>query len=199
MIRAVDKLGEAEYFLQCLKDTKGEAPGFRYCFAAFVTAANSISFVLAKDLRRHYGERFDYWWEKRRAEVPQEPFPFAAIRKVRNTLLKEGNLWPEIIMEFEVGALQRYIVSTRWDLSRGIEGMATYSVSFPEGQRPTIQIRPGATDQESEDRVMQFALVVLKDHMATLASELNAPLTSTNYRYVLGPGIPPFPRKLDNR
>jgi hypothetical protein len=96
MLRAKDKLEEAEFFLEKLKETSGKGREFRYYLSACVSASRSITWVLQKDLRSEYGSKFDDWWNEKKDAVPTSSISFEVIRDLRNVLQKQGNVVPAI-------------------------------------------------------------------------------------------------------
>jgi hypothetical protein len=91
VLRAEDKLKEANFFLKKLKTTKGKGEEFRYYLSALASATRSITLVLQADLRSEHGERFNEWWEQKKEDIPVVPISFETIRKLRNVLQKEGH------------------------------------------------------------------------------------------------------------
>jgi hypothetical protein len=102
MLRAKDKLEEAAYFLDQLRQTNGQQPAFRFLASAAITAARSIGLVLQADLRSGYVGQFDAWWEERRKQVPVSRLGFDFVREARNIILKEGNRILRPVMRAEV-------------------------------------------------------------------------------------------------
>jgi hypothetical protein len=100
MLRSEDRLGEAEFFLDKLRQTKGNGREFRYYLSALASAARSISLVLQSDLRSKQKYKFDEWWSKKKTEIPPQPFRFELIRDLRNKLQKQGSKVP-VVMKTE--------------------------------------------------------------------------------------------------
>lgn len=100
MLRSEDRLGEAEFFLDKLRQTKGHGREFRYYLSALTSAARSISLVLQSDLRSKQKHKFDEWWSKKKTEIPPQSFGFELIRGLRNKLQKQGSEVP-VVMKTE--------------------------------------------------------------------------------------------------
>jgi hypothetical protein len=62
--------------------------------SAFLSAIRSVGWVLQSDLRGRYRDRFDTWWEEKKACLPIATVPFSVIVQLRNQALKSGELLP---------------------------------------------------------------------------------------------------------
>ena len=80
MLRAEDRLAEADFFLGKVEESGGRGREFRYYFAALARATRSISLVLQADLRSAHASRFDSWWEEKKASLPPGPISFDGSR-----------------------------------------------------------------------------------------------------------------------
>ena len=89
MSRTMNKLAEAEFFLEKLQETEGKGKEFLFYLSACVNASRSITLILQKEFRSDYGDRFDIWWEEKKELLPTLPLPFEDIRDLRNRFEKE--------------------------------------------------------------------------------------------------------------
>lgn len=150
MLRALDRLEEAEFFLRKAEETGGKRPEFRYYFSALVSAARSITWVLQHDLRSKHGANFDSWWEARKAAIPASPIPFDVIAQLRNVLQKEGSRLPLEVYSAEVSGGPVDAIEIWHDPAQGREGVTMISLKPKPGAwryRFTIE---GESEEELE-------------------------------------------------
>lgn len=159
MLRATDRLKEAEFFLEKLKKTHGKGDEFRYYLSALVSAARSITLVLQKDLRSRHASEFDDWWNEKRQTIPTSPISFETIRNFRNTLQKEGYRVPAVIELINNDA----IFENATVLLDTITSDLTLKITIPKGRRPisTTKFLPGESVDEAVDRGIREILPIL--------------------------------------
>lgn len=83
---AREKLREARYFLDRMRETKTE-PEFKYNLSAFLSAARSVTFYLQKEYRGD--AEFEEWYSGVRDLMKESPL-FTAIVEARNHVQKES-------------------------------------------------------------------------------------------------------------
>ncbi len=109
-MRAIDKLKQTKYHLDNMiyfGENILSLPKFvdqvevinklRYEFSAYVTSSRSVTFVLQKDLRTKFTDRFDDWYNQQKKSLFTDD-KFNQFIKIRNMLEKEGNVIPHIIL-----------------------------------------------------------------------------------------------------
>ena len=79
------KVAEAAFFLDRIRETNGRHPEFGYFLSAFLSAVRSVGWVLQSDLRGQHRERFDKWWEDKKASLPTATVPFSVIVELPST------------------------------------------------------------------------------------------------------------------
>jgi len=85
-----DKVGEADYFLDCLKHADFRTNRqFGYHFSAFVSAARSTTFALQAVMSGYPG--FKEWYEPRQKKLKENPLA-RFFHDLRNHLLHVGSL-----------------------------------------------------------------------------------------------------------
>jgi len=129
MLRARDRLKEAEFFLQRLDGAAGTEPDSRYFFAALVSATRSVTLVLQSYLRPRFEDRFDAWWTVAASQIRPSPLDFATLRDTRNVLQKQGNRLPlvTVVETYDTGPV--VWLSATFDPSRGVEGLEQAEVA----------------------------------------------------------------------
>ncbi len=154
MLRAKDKLEEAEFFLEKLKETSGKGKEFSYYLSACASAMRSITLVLQTDLRSEHGSRFDDWWNEKKQTVPNSPISFEEIVNIRNVFQKKGSFLPaDFSLEINGQALGN--TQIRLDPTTK-EFSITYKV--PRNKIPSISRREGESDDEFINRMIEEAL-----------------------------------------
>ncbi len=164
MLRATDRLKEAEFFLEKLIETHGKEDEFRYYLSALVSAARSITLVLQKDLRSKHSPQFDDWWSEKKQTIPDSPISFETIRNLRNILQKEGYKIPRVIDLINRDA----IFENATVLFDTVTSDLTIKFKIPEGGGPvsTRNSLPGESEDEFVDRVVREIIpIVIRDAM----------------------------------
>lgn len=156
MLRAKDKLNEAEFFLSKIVETDGKPPEFQYYLSACVTACRSVPLILQKDLRAKFGTRFEDWWDQQKTTMPTETLSFEVIRDLRNIFLKEGNRLPliEYEMKFDNGIVDSVLL--KFDTSReqvGFQGMTINMHKNATTRKINVEVEENATEQEKRDAI----------------------------------------------
>jgi len=64
-----DKLNEASYFLEQMKNKQSDRDAFRYNLSAFLSAARSVTLVMQKEFDKALG--FEEWYEKKQEVMKQ--------------------------------------------------------------------------------------------------------------------------------
>ena len=164
MLRAIDKHREAAFFLERAIDAFYEEDlNWRYYFNALVAATRNISFVLQKDLRSHYGKRFDSWWGEQIQTVLSEA-NFGGIRDLRNILEKEGGPYPLQVLEVELENCIFKVVRVEIDLTRNKGDFKYTKLEFRNSQHELPGI-PGETPEQLEGRLREFARQLMRTGM----------------------------------
>jgi len=65
-----DKLSEANYFLERMKEHVMDGEAFRYNLSAFLTAFRSVTFIMRKEYNRISG--FEEWYRKKQIEMKKD-------------------------------------------------------------------------------------------------------------------------------
>jgi len=171
MLKAEDRLKEAEFFLEKLKTTNGKGKEFRYYLSALVSATRSITLVLQKDLRSEYGDVFDKWWEQKKGGILVSPVSFEDIRKLRNILQKEGHKLLHVYRAEDEH--EGVIIEKAVDLFN-LDDAGTLKISFSD--LPSLSRMTDETDEEFEERILeetkQFAFSKILS-VANRLTELN--------------------------
>lgn len=84
---ARQRLDEAEYFYERMKELKGE-PEFQYVLNAFLSAGRSVTFLLEKE--NEDSDEFNEWYPEKREEM-RESTLFEAMKEARNFAVHEGH------------------------------------------------------------------------------------------------------------
>lgn len=84
-----NKVGEADYFLDQLKQKAGVANEFGYIFSAFVSAVRSITFSLQAVMSHYPG--FDMWYKPRQDKLKKSKMGRYFV-KLRNHIQKVGDI-----------------------------------------------------------------------------------------------------------
>lgn len=158
-MRSFDKLQEARFHLRLLNEYKNEIDEntpksihrFRFAFNALVIAARSVTFVLQKDLRSIYGDKFNTWYEIKQKELST----YKSFVEIRNVVQKEGNkvLFSENILEDSEGNEWTIV----WDHSENnIDSLISMSVKFSPSNELGKHI-PAETPKREIDAWVQEA------------------------------------------
>lgn len=154
MLRAKDRLEEAEFFFEKLEKTEGKGREFRYYLSACVSASRSITLVLQKDLRSKHGPQFDDWWDEKKDTVPAYPISFEVIRRLRNALQKQGNIVSSI---FKLKGEDKVLKDAEVQFDLDTETLSVIYV-VPRDKVPTIIRREGESDTGFESRLVTEAV-----------------------------------------
>src|SRR2546429_184321 len=82
-----DKLQEANYFRNRLKDAGGKKDEFRWNLTAFISAARSVTYIMQKEYRHRKG--FWDWYQLKQDEMRADPL-LRFIHDKRNEILHFG-------------------------------------------------------------------------------------------------------------
>ena len=191
MLRATDRLNEAEFFLGKLKETGEKDPEFRYYLSALLSASRSITLVLQEDLRPKYGEKFNEWWESRRESVSHGPFSFGTIRNLRNVFQKKGSRLP-LLFKSEDSDEKSGTAEITWDPSRGSEGLEKLVINFPPGITIKLEDVQGESKEELDERLTAKVMEIDSDlYSDVLKRQLESGLKLSGF--VLSDDVPPLP------
>lgn len=83
-----DKVGEADYFLELLKQSKSEYKEFGYILSAYVSAGRSITFSLQSVMSHYPG--FSEWYKKHQEQIKKNDLAKYYVN-LRNHLQKVGS------------------------------------------------------------------------------------------------------------
>jgi len=65
-----DKLSEAKYFLERMKEHVMDREAFRYNLSAFLTAFRSVTFIMRKEYNKI--SEFEEWYRKKQIEMKKK-------------------------------------------------------------------------------------------------------------------------------
>lgn len=118
-----DKVAEADYFLEMLKNSKSDFKEFGYLLSAFVSASRSITFALQAVMSHYPG--FSEWYEPYRQQLSQNSLA-KYFSELRNHLQKVGSTPVFFSGSFQGGQPEWYrsFIPTA-DLERAPEGQVT--------------------------------------------------------------------------
>jgi len=91
MTNTRDKLEEAGYFLERMKETQAEPDHFRYNLSAFLAAARSVTWVMKNEFNA--AEGFNCWYCKCKAEWKNDT-EMEFFRQIRNDNIHENPVLP---------------------------------------------------------------------------------------------------------
>ena len=141
-MHAADKLREARFFLDRLREHRNKRPEFRFYMSAFLGAARSVSFALQKDLRSPDRDSFDRWYAGQRDRLAAHPMG-AIVNKARTVFQKEGNkLYCRSTYEGPVQDGPRLVIE--YNLERvplSLESIESIGVEFPPARARTLRSR----------------------------------------------------------
>lgn len=86
MTNTRDKLLEARYFLERMKELQSERVSFRYNLSAFLSAARSVTFVMQKEFKKV--PKFDEWYKNKEEEMKRDK-TMKFLLEQRNIAVKE--------------------------------------------------------------------------------------------------------------
>ena len=136
-----DKLNEARFFYDLMKDAK-VGDDLRYLFSAFLSSWRSVTWVMQKEYRGQFKERFNSWYEGQLASLSSLPYA-KELLELRTVVQHEGDLYPQLIIE-NVDTASGHIIRIHYDASRG------HIVSCEWNLQPTGPGRPRRSLTESE-------------------------------------------------
>lgn len=65
-----EKLREAKYFLERMKEEQSNRDTFKYNFSAFLSAARSVTFIMQGEFKNVHG--FEKWYKEKRSEMQND-------------------------------------------------------------------------------------------------------------------------------
>lgn len=84
-----EKLREAEYFLERVRENQPDREAFKYTLSAFLSAARSVTFFMQKEFKRTLG--FEAWYEIEQDKMKSDPV-MKFFLDARNVTLKQEHV-----------------------------------------------------------------------------------------------------------
>ena len=183
--RSRRKVAEAAFFLDRIQETNGRQPEFGYLLSAFLSAVRSIGWVLQNDLRGRYRERFDRWWEEKKASLPTATVPFSVVVELRNQALKAGELLPgmRVAVRLDHPAVEEAAFTV--DLRAGRVVTSSEEYKFRNGGAPTVQL----SDPNDLEEVANQLVPALRPVFESLDQD-EPPFEVSSLQYVLERAAP---------
>jgi hypothetical protein len=153
MIFARDKLQEAEFFLDRLRE-HDSGRDFRYYLSAFLSAARSVTWVLQAELKSKYGDEFERWYEPHQRTLAVDRIA-RIVKEARNILLKRGSREPVYTSTYR-SPLGAESVSISWTIDQLADDAPSpdIHISLDPGQfRMSVEIDASLPVEQQQEQV----------------------------------------------
>ena len=142
-----------------------------------------MTWVLQKDLRPQYSDRFEAWWRERSAALSTSDFPFELLASIRNTVSKQGNHLPLLVGEVESELGTFYY---EWDIARGKDGLVGCGFRLAPGKGPRYKPTPEGQERQLREATTEALEIVSGGLPAILSNGVH------RYKYGLQKGTEPL-------
>jgi len=162
-----DKISEARFFVERLRQSGPFETAFRYYASAAFSAARSVSLVLQSELRSIHQEAFDLWWDSEKLVLSAQTHAFEMVREARNTTQKEGNLalTPVMTRHYDAGPISCIRFGRSIIPRTPTAGDIDFDVrpGWEEALNPLTEESLAGWSKEAVDRVIQLKVAFFKD------------------------------------
>ncbi len=182
--RARDKLEEAQFFLEKIREVNPKSQDFRFYLSALANASRSVTWVLKAELKGAHGEAFEEWWSEQWEKLDDAGLPLKTLAWLRNTFAKEGNILPMRLLtqEFDEGPLERVEIQYE-NLGPGSDSLEIKAeVRLPDGGA----LHGGGL--EEADRIARDGAVAAVRALIELGPSLELQFEG----FVIGEDLPPM-------